>query len=159
MRTLYSLLVLLILCVELAAQEQIPLVEYSNPPSVSPARGYSQLAAVNFGNCTMLMISGQVALDSAGNLIGQNDMLKQTEQVFKNIERLIKAKGGTMQHLVKIQYYVTDLSQIQQIRVIRDKYVNVKTPPVSTLVQVSSLFRQDLMIEIEGTAIIPNKGL
>ena len=155
MKTAAIIIVFLITNVFVFAQDSTRLVTYNNPSSVAAAKGYSHAAAVNLGNCTMLLIAGQVALDSAGNLVGEDDMAKQTEQVFRNIEQIVKANGGTMQDVVKLQYYVTDLSQIQQIRAIRDRSINVKSPPVSTLVQVSKLFRNDVLIEIEATAIIP----
>jgi len=139
------------------AQTNTPLVNFNNPSSVAAARGYSHAAAVDLGTCTMLLIAGQVALDSSGNLVGKNNMEQQTEQVFRNIENIIKANGGSMQDLVKIQYFVTDISAIGAVRSIRDKYVNIKQPPVSTLVQATKLFRDDVLIEIEGTAIIPKK--
>ena len=59
--------------------------------------------------------------------------------------------------LIKINYYLLDVNQIQTVRDIRNKYINTKSPPASTLVQVSKLFRDDILIEIEATAIIPKK--
>jgi len=50
-----------------------------------------------------------------------------------------------------------DMSQIQTLRAVRDKFVNLKHPPASTLVQVNKLFRDDVLIEVEATAIVPNK--
>jgi 2-iminobutanoate/2-iminopropanoate deaminase len=50
-----------------------------------------------------------------------------------------------------------DVSQIPAFREVRKKFINIKNPPASTLVQVSKLFRDDLLIEIEATAIIPKK--
>jgi 2-iminobutanoate/2-iminopropanoate deaminase len=74
-----------------------------------------------------------------------------------NIQNIITDSGGTMDNLVKISIYVTDISQLQTLREIRNRFVNLKTPPASTLVQVNKLFRDDILIEIEATAIIPKK--
>ena len=60
-----------------------------------------------------------------------------------------------MDHLVKLNYFVLDGNEIQPIRDVRDKYINTKTPPASTLVKVSGLFREDILIEIEATFVIP----
>jgi enamine deaminase RidA (YjgF/YER057c/UK114 family) len=146
----------LFICLIGLSQKDTSLVKFINPPSLSTPRGYSHTAQINLGNCTMLIISGQVALDKTGNLIGKGDIAKQTEQVFLNIKNAITDAGGTMNDIVKLGYFLLDVSQIQTVRDTRDKFINTKTPPASTLVQVSKLFRDDLMVEIEATAIIDN---
>jgi len=138
-------------------QSDTSLVKFINPPSVSAPKGYSHAAVVDLGNCKMLIISGQVALDNKGNLVGKGDFGKQAEQVFQNIRSVVESAGGKMDNVVKLGYFVTDVSQIQTLRAIRDKFVNTKSPPASTLVQVSKLFRDDILLEIEATAIIPKK--
>jgi enamine deaminase RidA (YjgF/YER057c/UK114 family) len=105
----------------------------------------------------MLLISGQVALDGQGNLVGRDDLSKQTEQVFRNLKQLVEASGGTMQQVAKLSYFMLDISQIQTVREVRNRYLNTAAPPASTAVQVSKLFRDDLLIEIEATVIIPKK--
>jgi 2-iminobutanoate/2-iminopropanoate deaminase len=130
-------------------------VQLINPETVAAPRGYSHAAVIDLGNCKMVILSGQVALDLKGNLVGKDDLAKQTEQIFLNIRNIVEAAGGNMNHLVKLSYFTTDVSNIQAIRNIRDQFINTKKPPASTLVQVSKLFRGDLLIEIEATAIIP----
>lgn len=132
-------------------------VQLFNPPSVATPKGYSHAAIVDLGTCKMVIMSGQVALDKQGNLIGKDDMEKQTEQVFQNIKAIVTETGGTMDNIVKLGYFTTDVSKIGAIRVVRDKFINTGNPPASTLVQVSKLFRDDVLIEIEATAIIPKK--
>lgn len=120
-------------------------------------KGYSHAAVTDLGTCNMVIISGQVALDSAGNLVGPGDIGKQAEEVFINIKKVITAPGGTMDDIVKLGYFVTDVSKIQVIRNARNKFINLQHPPASTLVQVSKLFREDVLIEVEATAIIPKR--
>ena len=132
-------------------------VQLFNPPSLSTPKGYSHAAIVDLGTCKMVIMSGQVAFDQQGNLIGKDDMEKQTEQVFQNIKAIVTESGGTMDNIVKLGYFTTDVSKIGVVRLVRDKFVNTKNPPASTLVQVSKLFRDDVLIEIEATAIIPKK--
>lgn len=133
------------------------LVKLMNPSSVALPKGYSHAAIVDLGNCKMVILSGQVALDKQGNLVGKDDFDKQAEQVFENIRNILVAAGGSMNDIVKLGYYVMDVSRIQSLRAIRDRFVNVKNPPASTLVKVAGLFREDILIEIEATAIIPKK--
>ena len=130
-------------------------IDFVNPPSVSTPHGYSQAAVIDLGNSRMVIISGQVALDAKGNLVGKDDLEKQTEQVFTNIKNIVEETGGTMDNIVKLGYFTTDVSKIQAIRNVRDKFINTQKPPTSTLVQVSKLFRDDILIEIEATAIVP----
>lgn len=126
-----------------------------NPSSVSTPRGYSHVAEVDLGTCRMLIISGQVPLDKQGNLVGKGDLAKQTEQVYTNIKNIVEEAGGKMIHVIKTGIFMVDASQIDIFRSVRNRFVNVDNPPASTLVQVSRLFREDVLIEIEATAIIP----
>lgn len=137
------------------SQPDTSIVTFKNPTP----NGYSHAAVIDLGNCQMIVISGQVPLDNKGNLIGKGDLSKQTEQVFLNIQTILSGLGGSMDHLVKIGIYMIDVSQIQQLRDVRNKFINVKTPPTSTLVQVSKLFREDVLVEIEATAIIPKTNI
>lgn len=147
----------LFLSIQSFSQTHTPIIAFRNPNTVSTPTGYSHVAEIDLGNCTMLLISGQVAIDASGSLIGKNDLTKQTEQVFTNIKNILAASGGTMDHLVKTGIFMRDASQIQLFREIRNKFINTKNPPASTLVEVSRLFRDDLLIEIEATAIIPKQ--
>jgi len=154
MKTFIFLPALLFLTITAFAQKTIELV---NPSSVSTPHGYSQAAMIDLGNSRMVIISGQVALDAKGNLVGKDDLEKQTEQVFVNIKNIVEEVGGTMKDVIKLSYFTTDVSKIQSIRNVRDKFITVQSPPASTLVQVSKLFRDDILIEIEATAVIPKK--
>lgn len=139
------------------SQTDTSIVKFINPSTVSAPKGYSHAAEVDLGACKMLIMSGQVAIDSKGNLIGKGDFNKQAEQVFQNIKNIVENAGGSMDNIVKLGFYVLDINQVPTLRLVRDKYVNVKTPPASTLVQVSKLYRDDVLLEVEATAIIPNK--
>jgi reactive intermediate/imine deaminase len=151
------LLPLLFLSALAFSQTDTSIIKFINPASVSAPHGYSHAAKIDLGNCKMLIISGQVAIDNKGNLIGKGDFSKQTEQVFQNIKSIVEDAGGKMDNVVKLGYFLLDINQLQTLRAIRDKFVNLKNPPASTLVQVNKLFRDDILIEIEATAIIPNK--
>lgn len=121
--------------------------------NVSPF-GYSQYVTTDLGSYRMITLSGQVSVDSSGNTIGPGDLGRQTEEIFQTIKRIVEHENGTMADVVKLNYYVTDMSQIVTVRQIRDKYINLQNPPASTAVQVSRLFKEDIVIEIEATAII-----
>jgi len=139
------------------SQTDTSLVKLYNPATVAAPRGYSHAALIDLGACKMLILSGQVAFDDQGNLVGAGDYEKQTGQIFNNIKHIVESAGGTMDNLVKLGVYMRDVSQIQKVRAARDRFINTKNPPASTLVEVSKLFRDDVLIEIEATAIIPKK--
>lgn len=121
--------------------------------NVSPF-GYSQYVTTKLGDTKIITLSGQVSVDNEGNTIGPGDLGRQTEEIFQTIKRIVEHENGTMADVVKLNYYVTDMSQIVTIRQIRDKYINLQNPPASTAVQVSRLFKEDIVIEIEATAIV-----
>ena len=158
MKNLFFISILLIaITITGRSQTATSIVSFKNPASVAPPKGYSHAAIVDLGNSQMIVLSGQVPLDKQGNLVGKDDLTKQCEQVFMNIKNILTDVGGTMDNVIKIGIYMVDVSQIQTVRDVRNKYINLQNPPASTLVQVSSLFRGDVLIEIEATAIIPKE--
>ncbi|MCW3464547.1 RidA family protein [Chitinophaga nivalis] len=129
------------------------MIKFRNP---SPA-GYSQFVEIDLGQAVMVIFSGQVPLDQQGNLVGKGDMTLQLRQTFTNIKTAVEAAGGTMHDIVKLGYFLTDISQIQAVRKVRDAFINTQQPPASTAVEVSKLFREDVWVEIEATAVIPKQ--
>jgi enamine deaminase RidA (YjgF/YER057c/UK114 family) len=97
-------------------------------------------------------ISGQVALDEHGELVGPGDMEAQAWQVFANLNRALAAAGAAFTDVIKLNFYLTDISQIAVVRPVRDEYVDTARPPASTAVQVGALFRPGLMLEVEAWA-------
>jgi 2-iminobutanoate/2-iminopropanoate deaminase len=75
-------------------------VTLSSPKTMPPPTGYSQIAEVTSGK--IVLIAGQVAHDTAGDLVGENDFAAQVEQVFKNLDAAVRAAGGTFHNIVKI---------------------------------------------------------
>jgi len=130
-------------------------VALSSPKTMPPPTGYSQVAEVTSGK--IVLIAGQVAHDTAGNLVGENDFAAQVEQVFKNLDAAVRAAGGTFQNIVKINNYCVasvDPAEFAAFRTVRDRYVNTAAPPVSTFVFVSRLVRPGWLFEIGAMAVI-----
>jgi enamine deaminase RidA (YjgF/YER057c/UK114 family) len=127
----------------------------SYPNNTGSKRPYSEVVSIDLGTARMLMISGQVALDPRGELVGAGDFEKQTVQVFEHLKRLVEQSGGNMGHIIKTGIFLTDLGNVELFRKIRARYMDPVNPPASTLVGVTGLFRKDLMIEIEAVAVIP----
>jgi len=127
-------------------------VRFLNPQSLSVPTGYSHVAEVS--SSRTIYIAGQVAFDKSGSLVGKSDFAAQATQVFENLKLALAAVGATFDNVVKVNTYVTDMSQIQTLREIRAKYYE-KNAPASTLVEIGSLANPDLMIEIEAIAVMP----
>ena len=127
-----------------------PVVQHVNPPELSKPTGYTHVVEVTGGRT--LYVSGQVALDRTGAVVGKGDLKAQTRQVFENLKAALAASGATLDDVVKITIFMTDASQVQTVREVRDTYFT-KQPPASTAVEVARLVRPELMIEIEAVAV------
>lgn len=123
------------------------------PSALAAAPGYTQVVEVSGGRT--LYISGQVALDAAGQIVGVGDVRAQLEQVFANLQAALAAAGATLAHVVKLNIYVLDMAALPTLREVRDRYVNVQAPPASTLVEVRRLAREEFLVEIEAIASVP----
>jgi 2-iminobutanoate/2-iminopropanoate deaminase len=119
------------------------------PDTVHPTTGYSH--AVRAGNT--LYISGQVAQDREGKIVGRGDISAQVAQVFANLQAVIEAAGGTMQDIVKLTTYTTSLAYRPAIAEARGKYWQSDWP-ASTFVVISSLATPDFLVEIEAIAVL-----
>jgi 2-iminobutanoate/2-iminopropanoate deaminase len=102
----------------------------------------------------MLFISGQVARPFEGGteIVGK-DEYEQTRQIFSRIERIIKAAGGTMDNLVKMTIYVVDIKKNTEVWRARREFFTGDFP-TSTLVEVRSLAKPDVLVEIETVAYL-----
>ena len=100
-----------------------------------------------------LFISGQVALDEKGEIVGRNDIELQTEQVMQNLEKILKAANATFSDIVKIRVNLLNLNDRQKFHKIRRKYFG-ENLPASTLVEVNSLIDKDLLVEVEAIACL-----
>jgi enamine deaminase RidA (YjgF/YER057c/UK114 family) len=128
--------------------------QYLNPPQLCPTFGWTHVA-VTKGQKT-IYISGQVAVDEKGEVVGKGDMRTQTEQAFRNIQHALKAAGASFADVVKTNLYVVNLKpeHVPIIREVRARYVSAQSPPTSTLVGISALVGADWLIEIEAVAVV-----
>jgi enamine deaminase RidA (YjgF/YER057c/UK114 family) len=165
---LIALVAIILLAGSLAAQKQKKPAASAEPFRISnpdtmfqPSNGYSMIAEVPLGNgAKMVYISGQVAIDKDGKLVGKDDFRAQLEQVFANLKSAVEAAGGSFHDVIKINYFCAetlDASQLPVVREVRDKYVNTANPPTSTFVFVKRLVRPEWMIEVEAVAVIKKK--
>lgn len=114
--------------------------------------GYSHIVEVRGGRT--LYIAGQLALDQEGNLVGQGDFRAQVQQVFENLKARLAEVGATFTDVVKLNYYLTDASDLLALRDVRNSFINTENPPASTLVVVKQLVREEYLIEVEAIAVV-----
>ncbi len=128
-------------------------VEFINPSTLVPPTGYTHVVTVTNGK--MVHIAGQVGLDATGNLVGEGDPRAQCEQVFKNLQSALEAAGATFHHVIKLNFYLTDVAHMPTYMEVGGQYINLAQPPASTVVQVASLFPPIFLLEIEAVAVVP----
>jgi len=124
-----------------------------DPPGVAKPFGiFSNAAWQPPGR--VLHISGQVSTDADWNVVGAGDMVAQTRQILTNIRTILASAGGTMDDIVSVIVYVTDMDPLMEVHRVREEFFS-KPYPASTLVQVEALVRPDYLIEISAVAVIP----
>ena len=125
-------------------------IERINPDGLTKPTSYSHVVKV--GN--LLFIAGQVAFDSAGNLVGENDMKAQVRQVLENLKTALASQKADFSNVVKINTFTTDVEAYLAVAEVRAEYFKGH-PQASTLVQIVKLARPGLMVEIEAIAALP----
>ncbi len=134
-------------------QGRKPEVKFINPETLPKPSGYTHV--VEAGKGRTIYLSGQIPVDHSGKTIGRGDFRAQTVQVFENIKAGLEAVGASFKDVVKINIYVTDISQLSVFREVRDKYVNTENPPASSMVEIRRLVREEFLVEIDATAVLP----
>jgi reactive intermediate/imine deaminase len=121
------------------------------PPASAEAPRYSQAVVAN----GLVFVSGQVAYDAQRRVVGKGDMRAQTRQVFENLKAVLAEAGSDLAHVVRLNAYLTDLSQLEAHREARKEYLgDFANAPASTLVGVTRLVDPDLLLELEAVAVV-----
>ena len=128
---------------------------YVRPDGLPPVIGYSHAVAVGG---PLIVVSGQVPVDANGRLVGKDDPAEQTRQVLENLSAALAAAGATMDQVVKLTVFLTDLADLADFRRIRDEYFSAETPPASSLVQVGGLVNPDFRVEVDALAAADDKA-
>lgn len=101
----------------------------------------------------LVFVSGQAAIDDQGKVVGVGDFDRQAEQAFANLKKVLEAGGSSMRKIVKVNIYLTDMSNFPKIVALRARHFS-KPYPADTIVEVRSLALKELMIEIEAIALV-----
>lgn len=131
--------------------------EHLNPADLPNwSESFSQVVVVQTGTTRTIYVSGQVSVDAGNNVVGRGDLGQQTQVALQNLSKALAAAGATPADVVRLGIYVKDY-QRDQAEVIstalRNTFVAGRMP-TSTWLGVSSLALDELLIEIDATAVI-----
>jgi 2-iminobutanoate/2-iminopropanoate deaminase len=125
-----------------------------DPPNLTNVRKTIYHHYIRVDNpSALIFLSGQLARDSDGNLVGAGDMAEQTRQCIRNMKTVLEAAGGTLDDIVSIVVYTTDMREFKRIVEARMEFFVAKLP-TSTIVEVNHLADPGLMIEFQAMAAI-----
>ena len=125
---------------------------YSSDTPWESIAGYSR--AVRVGN--IIEVAGTTAVDTEGQVVGAGDISKQTDYIFNKIRNALNDAGSKMSDVIRTRMYLTDINDWETVaRVHGDIFSDIK--PVSTLVEVSGLIDEELLIEIEVSAVVSGR--
>lgn len=124
-----------------------------DPPGVwRPFGAFSQ--SVILGGGRAVFLKGQVALDPDGRIVGEGDMAGQVEQVLTNIAGILEPMGGRLSDVVSLSQFTTDIAAFMRCGELRASFFG-EPFPVTTTLEISSLYDPRLLIEITAVAEIP----
>jgi 2-iminobutanoate/2-iminopropanoate deaminase len=130
--------------------------QYLNPSELFPSQryGFSQIVTSQGGKTVYL--SGQVAWENEGNIVGPDDLHAQTVQALPNIEIALKSAGASITDIVSMRIYIVEskLAEDRHITEALKTFFPTDRLPASTWVGVPALSNKDFLVEIEAVAMI-----
>lgn len=117
---------------------------------LDPFEPFALSQAITVGD--WLFVSGQAAMDSQGAVVGAGDFLRQAECAFANLEEVLKAGGSSLDDVVKVTLFLTDMRHFPEVVALRRRFFRPPYP-ADSIVEVSALALPELMFEIEAIAV------
>ncbi len=125
-----------------------------SPKLPAPMRGGAFSAGVEAPAGRTVYVSGQVAMDAEGDVVGEGDAKAQTEKVLENVSVVLEEAGGSLDDIVKVTVFITDMGMYDEVHEVRRRYFG-EPYPASSMVEVSALIDPRLLVEVEAVAVIP----
>lgn len=123
-----------------------------NPWDWQNRAGFSQAWRVD-GASALVLISGQAPISADGQLVGANDFEAQARQVLENLVTVAEEAGATLDDVVKLTVFLTDMRNLQEYTRIKGEFFHGEQP-ASTAVEVSALARPEMLVEVEALAVL-----
>jgi 2-iminobutanoate/2-iminopropanoate deaminase len=132
-------------------------VRFINPAGLTQTNRYTHVVEIQRGR--LVLISGQVAFDKDGNVVGKGDIRAQTTQVFENMKVALESVGATFNDVVKLNSFLVNMPEnVATYREVRAKFLEGnKHQPASTTVGVAALVSPDLLLEMEAEVVLPER--
>jgi len=128
-------------------------VRFINPARIGKPPGYTHVVEIT-GPGRIVYIAGQLGIDGAGRMGA--DFRAQVEQAFLNLKAALDAVGARADDVVKVNNYIVDIAKnIPAFREIRDRHLNMTSPPASTTIGVPALARDGALFEVEAVVMLP----
>ena len=126
--------------------------QHLNPGTLSGIEGFT--SAVRVGS--VVYVSGQVALDDQGRVVGAGDLLAQARQAFTNLAHVLQIAGATPEEVTKVTIYVVNLApgQTELIRHAAPEFFPERNPPAGVVVGIQSLPKDGLLLAVDATAVV-----
>jgi enamine deaminase RidA (YjgF/YER057c/UK114 family) len=117
---------------------------------------FTQVVTIKSGDTKTVYISGQVAIDREGRVVGKDDLGAQAAQVFENLSFALESAGAKPEDVVKLNMYVVNMKPEdgKTVGLARRKWFNQENLPASTMVGVVSLAAPDFLLEVEAIAVV-----
>jgi len=142
------LIAVLLLCTTASAQTP----RFIQPQGLSKNPAYTHVVEITGGRT--LLISGQIALDAQGKLVGAGDFAAQAKQVMDNLGTALRAAGMDYGNVVKLNSYVIEMPKnLPAYRTVRSHYFSGEHVPASTTVGVAALAIDGALLEVEAIAV------
>lgn len=156
MTKLLSHLAPLAMLLPLTAFADAPKIEHLRPEGLLNVPSFSQVSTAKGGK--LVFVSGQVAWDAAGKPQHAGDLEAQTRLTYENLQRALAAAGGTLDDVVKYTIFVKNLdtAKWKLISKVRNEFLAKEPRPASTMVGVTGLVFDELLVEIEAYAVVPD---
>ena len=131
-------------------------ITLDNPADVAAPYGdrFAHVARIDVGDGALLLLAGQVGVDDNGAVVEPGDVTRQAERIFDLIGDILAAHGATFDDVVHIRTFMTNLDDLPAYGAVRSRVVTTTPPPASTTVEVSRLFLDGLVLEVEVTAVL-----
>lgn len=126
-------------------------INYSTGAKWEDIVGYSR--AVQIGN--QLEVSGTVATDDAGAVVGKDDFYVQTKFIIQKIEKVLKRAGFELNDVIRTRTFVTDISQWEEVGKAHGEFFK-DIRPVTSMIEIKGLIDSDYLVEIEVSAVKMN---
>ncbi len=126
-----------------------------NPPTLARPTGFSHGILVTGGR--LLFLAGQTASNAEGQIVAPGDLVGQYEQVLRNLQTVVETAGGKMQDIMKMTIFIRNrddyLAHLKPLGNVHRTFFGAYYP-ATALLEISRLFQDDALIEIEGLAVI-----